>query len=316
MEGSMARGGSIRPGARRFASVALLGAALLLVGGSQAFADENGRRLIIVTADTPSMIDQLQGKYDVGYVGEPTEAAVYLDDEEEAVLRAEGYEFGEVVEDHKTWLDRRAEIDATTQREKQAKEFAQRGVPKGAKNAVTIPGEVVIMRAYTFTNYAGRFLYVEAHDKNHTTAAGPALQMAYAGPDGVFRPSYSFATAGITPDGNDNPTGGNKLNDAGQYMYHRILRPLQGADANLRAQDITVRVASATGALDTSPATEWAGSGLPPRVAGFQKDFITKYMDPTEVYGRIDQIAQQYPSIAEVVNLPEKTGGYQRRAMG
>src|ERR1700754_131904 len=142
MEGSMARGGSIRPGARRFASVALLGAALLLVGGAQAFADENGRRLIMVTADTPSQIQQLEGKYDVGYVGEPTEAAVYLDSEEEALLRAQGYELGEVVEDQKTWLDRRAEIDATTEHERLAKEFAQRGsaVSKG-KRIVAIPGE-------------------------------------------------------------------------------------------------------------------------------------------------------------------------------
>ena len=296
--------------------MALLAAVLLLVGGSQAFADENGRRLIIVTADTPSKIQQLESNYDVGYVGEPTEAAVYLDSDEEALLRAQGYELGEVVEDQKTWLDRRAEIDATTERERLAKEFAQRGsaVSKG-KRIVAIPGEVVIMRAYTFTNYAGRFLYVEAHDKNHTTTTGPALQMAYSGTDGVFRPPYSFATGGIAPDGNDNATGGNKLNDAGQYMYHRILRPLLGADANLAAKDITVRVASSTGAFDTSAVTEWAGSQLPARVTNFQKDFITKYMDPTEIYGRIDQIAQQYPSIAEIVNLPEKTGGYQRKSM-
>src|SRR5262245_8490762 len=142
-------GGSVRRGARGLACAALLGAALLLVGGAQAFADENGRRLIMVTADTPSQIDQLQDKYDVGYVGEPTEAAVYLDRDEEALLRAQGYELGEVVEDHKTWLDRRAEIDATTQREALAKEFAQRGIPEAGvvrkgKRIVELPGEVVI----------------------------------------------------------------------------------------------------------------------------------------------------------------------------
>ena len=75
-----------------------------------------------------------------------------------------------------------------------------------------------------------------------------------------------------------------------------------------------MRVASSTGAFDTSAVTEWAGSQLPARVAAFQKDFITKYMDPTEIYGRIDQIAQEYPGIAEIVNLPEKTAGYQRKS--
>ena len=29
------------------------------------------------------------------------------------------------------------------------------------------------MRAYTFTNYAGRFLYVEAHNKGTTATSGP-----------------------------------------------------------------------------------------------------------------------------------------------
>src|SRR6185369_11738068 len=142
--------------------------------------------------------------------------------DEEAVLRAQGYELGEVVEDHKTWLDRRAEIDATTEREKLAKEFAQHGVPKGAKNAVPTPGEVVIMRAYTFTNYAGRFLYVEAHNAANTSTAGPTMSLAYAGPDGVYRPSTNFGGA-ILPDGTDAPIGGNKIIDAGQYMYHRAL---------------------------------------------------------------------------------------------
>ena len=103
------------------------------------------------------------------------------------MLRAQGYELGEVVEDQKTWLDRRAEIDATTQRETLAKEFTQRGIPKGGvvrdgKRIVAPPGEVVIMRAYTFTNYAGRFLYVEAHDKAHTHDLRPRPA------DGLLRP--------------------------------------------------------------------------------------------------------------------------------
>ena len=40
----------------------------------------------------------------------------------------------------------------------------------------------------------------------------------------------------MTSDRDTNP-------NAGRYMYHRILRPLLGADANLAARDMTVRVA-------------------------------------------------------------------------
>src|SRR6185436_12526538 len=83
----------------------------------------------------------------------------------------------------------------------------------------------------------------------------------------------------------------------------------------LAASDITVRVAASSGSSDTSKVTEWVNHALPPRVAGFQKDFITKYMDPTESYARLDQLAAQYPDIAQIVNLPEKTNGYQRQAM-
>ena len=53
---------------------------------------------------------------------------------------------------------------------------------------------------------------------------------------------------------------------------------------------------------------------LPPRVAGFQKDFITKYMDPTETYSRMDSLAAQFPDIVEAIPLPNKTDGYQRPA--
>ena len=45
---------------------------------------------------------------------------------------------------------------------------------------------------------------------------------------------------------------------------------------------------------------------LPPRVADFQKDFITKYMDPTEVYGRMDSLTAQFPDIVEAIPLPHR----------
>ena len=106
------------------------------------------------------------------------------------------------------------------------------------------------MRAYTFTNYAGRFLYVEAHNKANTTTRRPDAPVSYAGADGVFRPAVSMSNSSITPDGGDAPIGGNKLNDAGQYMYHRALIPLRGDDANLNNADITVRVAASSGSFD------------------------------------------------------------------
>ena len=37
-------------------------------------------------------------------------------------------------------------------------------------------------------------------------------------------------------------------------------------------------------------------------------------MDPTEVYARFDALAAEFPNIAEMITLPNKTNGYQRRA--
>ena len=66
-------------------------------------------------------------------------------------------------------------------------------------------------------------------------------------------------------------------------------------------------MASSTGSTDTSKVTEWAGKALPPRIAAFQKDFITKYMDPTEAYERLDALAAEFPDIAEIVHAAEDT---------
>ena len=101
------------------------------------------------------------------------------------------------------------------------------------------------MRAYTFTNYAGRFLYVEAHNKAHTNNAGPTQAVSYAGPDGTFSDAVEHG----------------QVHRRRAYMYHQQLIALRGAYANIPTKDITVRVAAATGARDTATPIEWAGSG-------------------------------------------------------
>ena len=284
-------------GFRRGLGVALAG--VMALSAVPAFAADEAPRLVKVTAPTDEMIHELEESYDVGYLADHTEAAVYVTDTEEAKLRALGYTIGDTVEDESTWEARKAEIAATKAAEAAAAEFAEDGVSKSARGAVPPPGETVVMRAYTFTNYAGRFLYVEAHNKANTTTGGPTQALSYAGPDGVYQPAVNMG----------------KFVDGGAYMYHRQLVSLRGAYANIAAKDVTVRVAAATGATDTMKPIEWTGSELPPRIATFQKDFITKYMDPTEVYERIDKIAVDYPEITEMVALPNDTQGYQRQAM-
>ena len=120
-------------------------------------------------------------------------------------------------------------------------------------------------------------------------------------------------------------TGGNKVVDgdaaSNRYMYHRALSPCAATTPTWRrspTSSITVarrRLRHRRLNSDTSSVVEWAGEGLPPRVANFQKDFITKYLDPTEIYGRMDQLTTQFPDLIEAIPLPNKTDGYQRPGM-
>jgi DNA-binding NarL/FixJ family response regulator len=149
--------------------------ALLMLGASAPALADEAPRMVMVTG-SPAAIEALEGKgYDVGFVGELNEAGVYVNDASEARLRAEGYTIGQTVEDENSRLAVRAQTAAMAAGEALAANVAKNGLTQSnkAKGAVNVPGNVVIQRAYTFTNYAGRFLYLEAHNKLHgdSTAA-------------------------------------------------------------------------------------------------------------------------------------------------
>ena len=95
-------------------------------------------------------------------------------------------------------------VQATTLRKRLEKHYAEEGASaKGkGKSAVDVPGETVIMRAYTFSNYAGRFLYVEARNDLHTDTTGPTMSFTYTTPAGTSA-AVDLSNSSITPDGND-----------------------------------------------------------------------------------------------------------------
>ena len=213
--------------------VSLLGAAIVLGISAPAALSDDSQRLVMVE-HSPFMIEQLEKQgYDVGFVGEKYEAAVYVDDAEEAKLRADGYKIGETVEDDNTWLARKAEIAATTEREAlgeraRAARASRTGGVRNGKQIVTVPGEVVIMRAYTFTNYAGPL------PLRRGAQQGPHQQQQPEGDDAVVLRWRRRVPARDHDEQQHHPAPtaqrrrrtATRLTDAGQYMYHRILRPL------------------------------------------------------------------------------------------
>src|SRR4029453_15926891 len=71
---------------------------------------------------------------------------------------------------------------------------------------------------------------------------------------------------------------------------------------------------SSTGMTKEAPVDTWLGGGLPPMGTGFIRDFPTRYMDPPEALGRFAELQAEFPNISELIALPYKTNGYQRRA--
>jgi hypothetical protein len=299
--------------------------ALVLGGTGTAFADEHDLlpgaedALVEVFVDSEADVDKLSATYDLAeYKSVEDDGSIMLNIETDAAerkaLRAAGHRIGATIEDASTRAAVAEERDAAVAAERLATDLAENGVPKGGikqagKSVVPTPGETVIQRANKFTNYAGTFLYVEAHNKatvatGNSTVNGPTQALAFTQAAGGY-------TGGVTMTPFNDPDTTPDV-----YMYHRQLIRLTGADATMPASQMTVRVASSSGSVDESKVTEWLGSSLPPHVAGYQQGFFTKYQDPTENRAQLDQLATEFPNLVTPVNLPSLTAGYQRKAMG
>ena len=296
-----------------------LAVAIALLLAAPAAADERHRDITLDPGKTlmevkvpGHLYDQLYADYDfVEALQRNGDGSISTDvlvnDAERAALRARGVRFVQTLETQATTERRVAERDAALARDARAQELAQRGAAasKGAKNAIPLPGEVTIMRAYTFTNYAGRFLYVEAHTKAATpvTANGvegsPTMALSFAGADGVF------GAASNMPINRDTQTG---INNNNVYMFHRHLVRVTTVEPK------RVRVASSAGGVDEAAVTEWVGTTRPPHAAGYLRGFFTRYMDPTEITDRFVSLAGEFSNLSEIVNLPHLTHGYRRVA--
>ena len=305
--------------------------ALLLSGAGTALAADGGipyESLVEVTVPNQDAVDSVVEHYDAAeYKRVESDGAITLNvfatSEDLGQLKAAGYKIGATIEDSNTGSIRMEQRQHVLDEEALAADLAENGMPKGTKfqgkSVVPTPGDTVIQRAVTFTDVVGpsggtttaRFLYVEAFNKSTkitgtTTVSGPTLALTYAGADGVYNATATnmgrFVDTDPTPD---------------YYMYHRQLIRLPAGVTDLK----TIRIATAattggaSASVETFPVTEWLGKDLPPHVAGFKNTpFFTHYMDPTENRDNLDALAAANPDLMSVVNMPEKTSGYQRKS--
>ena len=237
--------------------------------------------------------------------GSVTVTVFGTEDELEA-LHAAGYELGTTIEGPDTWRARIEERQAEVKKESQA-EAAALGQTVGTSSH---EDEIVVLRVDYFENYDGRFLSVEAKDRlGSSTPTGAD----YIGPT----LSLSFNTGTGTPI--DSPPRVMNVNidpdtSPDTYIEHRELVRIGSAGSTTPGAPTTIRLGSSTGESIEAPVQVWLGGGLPPMADGFLKDFTTRYMDPTEIYQRFGELAQEFPDLSELITLPYKTNGYQRRA--
>jgi hypothetical protein len=223
-----------------------------------------------------------------------------------AALDIAGYDLGATIEGPETWRERIAERQSDVRAEKRADAAA---LDEGV-SAQSHEDEIVVLRVDYFENYAGRFLSVEAKDRlggstpTGATYTGPTLSLSWnAGAGTPIDSTPRTMNVNIDPDTSPDT-----------YIEHRELLRIGDAGSTEPAAPTRIRIGSSTGATKEADVNTWLSGGLPPMTPGFLKDFTTRYMDPTEVYARFAELAAEFPNISELIPLPYRTNGYQRRA--
>jgi hypothetical protein len=276
-----------------------------------------GRSLVEVTLDSKAAAMRLQLEaetfgieFNEHYLrrngdGTVTATVFGYKDELNALERA-GYDLGATLEGPGTWREHVQQYLQDVRQEKRA-DAAALGDTVGTQSHEE---EVVILRVDYFENYAGRFLSVEAKTRlggaapTGSTYVGPELSLSYnRGGNTPISSTPRVMSTNIDPDTTPDT-----------YIEHRELVRIGDAGTTDPPRPSRIRVGSSTGEFAEAAVETWLGGGLPPMKEGFVRDFTTRYMDPTEVYAAFEQLADEYPNLTELITLPYKTNGYQRRA--
>ena len=215
-------------------------------------------------------------------------AHVVASPSERAALQARGFTFADTVHtesDTAAVLEEREATLAAARAENDA--FA-------AQAAAAEVSDVKIIRADYYTSFGVGYLNVEAKWADGQTSSAPLTVQRDSGPG--------------TAMGSGGSQNISRFVDASVYLYHR------GA-AVVGTRPDTIQITSPSGDVATAKVTDWLPvDGDPVWGDGYQTDFITTYLTPTELYERIHALAEEFPEISEIVELPERTNGYRRNA--
>ncbi len=178
--------------------------------------------------------------------------------------------------------------------------------------ALTTGDDLRVQRASYLGDAQGDFIEVEVWSAAGSGSASVILEVELdAGPGTEIGDGDTFTLSRST--------------DAGHYMFHRTNspRPVDPVPERMRVtsflddggQREVLGTAEATFEQVCDDDLPIDGPGAPKDWGDIATGFIDHYVDPTEATATIESLAAEFPGIAEIVDLPNPTNGYQRPAM-
>jgi hypothetical protein len=236
--------------------------------------------------------------------------SAWVTDEQIASARARGFEPVATIADKFAIDQIRAEREATIAAEQAARRAVRSSGAARRGARATGAGTVRAQRADYFENNVGRFLSIEATTSLAQVTCDEPFDCAYSGPPIA---AEWFDGAGSRLGGGNLAASLDPGVDPNYYQYHtQIFRVGNKGDGG--PVPATIKVASSNGDTDTLDVREWIAQNPPGLPAGFRSGFVTHYNDSQEAYQKMRDLAAEFPNIAQVYELPEKTLGYQRKA--
>ncbi|AYY11511.1 hypothetical protein EF847_01015 [Actinobacteria bacterium YIM 96077] len=210
-------------------------------------------------------------------------------------LRSAGFDVGEPL---------LTEDDFTALQEERQETVAE--IEAAEERAMQSGDDLRVQRAAWFRNHDETFVQFEVWSEAGSASADVTLEVSLdAGPGTEIGDGTTFTLS--------------RFVDAGHYMFHRTNLPRQESPVPSRARITSMLDGEVIGEVETD-VTEFldgeypSGPGAPKEWGDLATGFIDHYVDATEATATIEELAAEHPELAEIVELPNETNGYRRKA--
>lgn len=290
-----------RPPLHALVLTLLVGVGILAGAPAASDGSSDGSVVIEVVLDDRAALDRLVDSgadlaHEVDFRDGAIVAQVVTDPAGIAGLEADGYRLGRTLWSEAVTDARIAEREATIARLKAGERTSTAFRESFA--ALNTDVLTVLRVDYFTTGETAQRLSVEVKSSMGTTssATSPVITVEWDSGPG-------------TAVGSGGSTTLSRFTDAGVYMYNY-------REFSVATRPSVVRFTSSAGGEATATVQDWLpiddkGNRRDP----YEKSFVHAYLTPQELYDRIELLHESYPDLTEIVELPFRTNGYQRKAM-